>query len=89
MNIKTLKEQSFKLLVRLPVVSGIAAKELSDVYKTISDQFRKIFDTEVFLKQLQMKVRSAYDVIQDLKIYEKIGKIDWKKGRASGNTSHS
>ena len=79
-----MKEKSFKLLIRLPIVRGIAEKELSDVDKTIADQFRKVFDSQTFLTELPKNGQKSDQIINDLKKYEKIGKIDWRRGRASG-----
>lgn len=84
MTANNLKARAFRLMTSLPGLKQIKEKELSKVDQTIGDKFRDIFDEQTFLTRLPAKGLSADQILADLNQYESIGKIDWRKGRASG-----
>ncbi|XP_054159200.1 sphingosine-1-phosphate lyase-like [Oppia nitens] len=84
LNFKTLKEKSFRLLICLPGVRGIAEKQLADVDNTISKTIQKMYNSQVFLSDLPQTGLSDEHILRELSDYSHIGKVDWQMGRASG-----
>ncbi|CAG2102045.1 unnamed protein product [Medioppia subpectinata] len=84
LTIKSLKEKSFRLMVRLPYLKEIAAKQLAEVDDTISHQIRKIFDNYSYITNLPLNGLNSDNIVSKLEEYAEIGKIDWRRGRASG-----
>ncbi len=81
---KSLKEKCFRLMIRMPLLSAIAAKRLKEVDNTIAHKFSSTFGSQTFYTQLPLKGRSSDQILEELLSYQKIGKIEWRSGRASG-----
>ncbi|CAG2173834.1 unnamed protein product, partial [Oppiella nova] len=71
-------------MIRLPYLRGMAAKQLSDVDHTISEQIRAIFGSHEFMTRLPTTGLQSDQIVAHLDEYAHIGHIDWRRGRASG-----
>jgi len=68
----------------MPFLNAIAAKRLKEVDNTIAHNFGSTFGSQTFYTQLPLKGRSSDQILEELLSYQKIGKIEWRSGRASG-----
>ena len=83
-SVKSLKQKSFKLLLKVPKIREIADKELNKVDQTIADQFGKIFGDARFRTCLPARGLTSEEIMAEMSRNDSISKIDWKRGRASG-----
>lgn len=70
----------------MPVISSIATKKLDSIGETIDETCQKVFEGEQFIVKLPDDGFSTNEVLEKVNYYmEKLGKVNWKQGKASGN----
>lgn len=71
----TFKARAFRLLISLPFIRSIAAKEMASMDKTVVKQCRKIYQGESFMQTLPRKGFTPDQIYGQLKKYQDLSKI--------------
>lgn len=83
-SLKNIKAIGFRTLIKLPYIRGIAQKQLSDVDKTVVKKCREMYGDAEFVVELPLNGMSYEQLMQMFENYQKMTKVAWRQGRASG-----
>lgn len=81
---KSFKGLLFRYFIKLPIIRGIARKELDSVDKSVTKQCRAIYGGQSFMVELPRKGLTRDEIFKLFGSYQTLSHVQFKQGRVSG-----